>query len=331
MTDKHDWQEELRNGFRDLGSLLHFLEIPPQPEWMDEPQAFPLRVPKSFAQRMQKGNSKDPLLLQILPTVNETLSAEGFREDAVGDLKSTLHQGIIQKYRGRLLVILTGTCAVHCRYCFRRHFPYHDQRVTAKTRDTLLQLLKNDPSIEEVIFSGGDPLLLNNEQLQQWQQELFAIPTIRRWRIHTRLPSVLPQRIDAKLTQILESFQREQRNVVIVTHINHPNEINGDVYKALTALKMSQITLLNQAVLLKGINDDLESLKTLSEKLFVGGVLPYYLHLLDRARGTHHFDLPLSMARALYRDLSAELPGYLVPKLVREVEGEAYKVVVGPY
>jgi EF-P beta-lysylation protein EpmB len=227
------------------------------------------------------------------------------------------------------LLILTGACAVHCRYCFRRHFPYNQQQLNAESKNDLFKLLQEEQKIDEVIFSGGDPLLLSNSQLKSWSEALANLPQIKRWRLHTRLPSVLPSRINPDLIGILKKFQDHARQVVVVTHINHAQELNAEVQAVLRGMDSAGITLLNQAVLLKGINDDVRSLKALSEKLFASGVLPYYLHLLDRTPGALHFEVPELEAVSLYRDLSSVLPGYLVPKLVREVEGQPHKLIVG--
>lgn len=325
----HNWQTQLREGFRDVGSLLTFLDLPESSLSVHKDTTFPVRVPYSFANRMGKGNPLDPLLLQVLPLQKETELQEGFSKDAVGDLHALKQKGMIQKYQGRVLLLMTGACAVHCRYCFRRHFPYSDNSLSIEAKQDLLQSIASDSSIEEVIFSGGDPLVLNNNALGAWAQELAAIPHIKRWRLHTRLPSVLPARIDQGLLEVLQGFQNHHRQTVLVTHINHPNEINHEVHEALRLLRDGGVTLLNQAVLLRQINDEVATLKALSEQLFGSGVLPYYLHLLDRTQGTHHFEVPEETAHELYQRLSSVLPGYLLPKLVREVEGQPHKVIFG--
>lgn len=322
------WQSELREGFRDPESLLRFLNIK-KLENVFLQSSFPTRVPLSFANRMEKYNIDDPLLLQVLPNLNEKLITPEFKKDAVGDLKSIKHKGLIQKYKGRVLLILTGSCAVHCRYCFRRHFPYSEQIMSTETKKEILKIIKNDPTIEEVIFSGGDPLLLTNQSLQEWSQDLLQISNIKRWRIHTRLPSVLPSRIDLGLIEILKNFQTNNRKVILVSHINHPNEFNDEVNFAFNKFQKASITLLNQSVLLSGINDNSLILKSLSEKLFLNGVLPYYLHLLDRTQGTQHFEVNIEETKKIYHELTSILPGYLVPKLVREIDGEPYKIIFG--
>ncbi|MEY4616105.1 MAG: hypothetical protein RJB66_1065 [Pseudomonadota bacterium] len=324
-----NWQIQLREGFRNVRALLDFLNLSADIASMIEDSEFPLRVPFSFAQRMKKGDRQDPLLLQILPLKEENNLNPLFQFDAVGDLKALKTKGLIQKYHGRVLIIMTGACAVHCRYCFRRHFPYDEQILSESNKKNLLSLLSKDQSVEEVIFSGGDPLLLTNSNLAEWAKDLLAIPHIKRWRIHTRLPSVLPARIDPGLLDSLRIFNEQDRQTVIVTHINHPNEIDTEVKNKLKDLCRAGITVLNQSVLLKGINDSAHTLKQLSEKLFTAEVLPYYLHLLDRAQGTQHFEVNEDAVAPIYRELSSQLPGYLVPKLVREIEGQPHKVIYG--
>ncbi len=325
------WQQELREGFQNMEALLSYLEIPHShiQEKFDSQSEFPLKVPRSFAERMEKGNPHDPLFLQVIPQLQEKLSPQNYQHDAVGDLIALKSKGLIQKYHGRVLLVMTGACAVHCRYCFRRHFPYNENSLNPQDTHQLLSYLQDNPSIiEEIIFSGGDPLLLSNKKLEEWVQILHQLPNIKRWRIHTRLASVLPSRIDDGLLRVLASFQKEDRKTILVNHINHPNEIKREVPAALRQLTSIGITLLNQSVLLHRINDQLETLKLLSEKLFHNGVLPYYLHLLDRTQGTHHFDIPETKAKELYAQLLANLPGYLVPKLVREIQGEPNKTLV---
>jgi EF-P beta-lysylation protein EpmB len=323
------WQTELREGFRDLETLLHFLEIPAHWDLFDRSSTFPVRVPREFAMQMKKGDPRDPLLLQVLPLQKENLADPEFARDSVGDLNALKQKGLIQKYQGRVLLIMTGACAVHCRYCFRRHFPYQEQLVNNETKQDLLSTLRADQTIEEVIFSGGDPLLLTNESLRDWMLRLREIPQIKRWRIHTRLASMLPTRFDAELVEILQGFQDDERKTILVTHINHPAEIHPQVVRPMKSLQKSGITLLNQAVLLRDINDTVPILKELSEKLFNAGVLPYYLHLLDRTQGARHFLVPDDEAFAVYRQLSGVLPGYLLPKMVRETAGEPHKLILG--
>lgn len=322
------WQKDLRNGFRDLESLLKYLDLAPKIAPFTTASEFSIRIPLSFANRITKGNPNDPLLLQAIPLAHELESPSNYKTDAVGDLKSLKQRGLIQKYKSRVLIIATSSCAIHCRYCFRRHFPYSEQTLDAGARLQILNYLKSDSTLDEVIFSGGDPLLLSDAILGQWSEDLKTIPHIKRWRFHTRLPSVLPSRITSSLTKTLSDFQARDRQIIMVTHINHPNEINDEVRSALELLDQTNIVLLNQSVLLKNINDSSDVLKKLSKELFASRVLPYYLHLLDRTQGTHHFEVAEPKAKEIYQELAANLPGYLLPKLVREIEGQPNKVLI---
>jgi EF-P beta-lysylation protein EpmB len=282
-----------------------------------------VRVPRGFVARMRRADPKDPLLLQVLPRAAELGEVPGFTRDAVGDLAARAGRGVLHKYHGRALLIATGSCAIHCRYCFRRHFPYADETAaTARWRDALAEL-RADSSIEEIILSGGDPLSLSTPRLAELTAALATIPHIRRLRIHTRLPIVLPERVDA---EFLAWLGRVPLQRVVVVHANHPNEIDAPVAAACSALLGTGTTVLNQSVLLRGINDDVGVLQALSERLFECGVLPYYLHQLDRVKGAAHFEVDDARALDLVRTLAARLPGYLVPRLVREVAGAPSKM-----
>lgn len=288
-------------------------------------RGFPLRVPRSFVARMETGNPQDPLFLQVWPAAAESAEAGGYAVDAVGDLNKLKPGGLIHKYHGRALVIATGACAVNCRYCFRRHFPYSDAlAVRGQWRETLAQI-EADPTIEEVILSGGDPLALGDDKLAVFVEALDRIPHVRRLRLHTRVPVVLPARVDAGLLGWLSATRLQK---VIVLHVNHAREIDAEVADACAALRGTGAMLLNQAVLLRAVNDSTDALAELSERLFAVGVLPYYLHMLDKVQGAAHFDLDETVAQALMQGLSARLPGYLVPKLVREIAGEPAKTLV---
>jgi len=286
---------------------------------------FPLRVPRGYAARMQKGNPQDPLFLQVWPRPDEAAPAQGFSDDAVGDLAKLKDGGLIHKYQGRALVITTGACAVHCRYCFRQHFPYGDALASRDRWRATLEVLAEDRSISEVILSGGDPLALTDDKLAEFAEALEFLPHVDTLRIHSRLPVVLPERIDE---EFLAWFARGRLRKVMVIHANHANEIDGAVRAALGRLKSAGVTLLNQSVLLRGVNDSTETLVKLSERLFEAGVMPYYLHMLDRVRGTAHFEVSEDQARALLRAVSARLPGYRVPRLVREEAGAPSKTVL---
>jgi len=311
---EHGWQAELRAASLDASELLETLGLPA--DLAVPTDGFPLRVPAGFVARMRPGDPHDPLLRQVLPAAAEHAQVPGFCSDPCGDLDAIAAPGLLQKYRGRALLVTTGACAVHCRYCFRRGFPYADQADVDPER--LANSLAALSDVDELILSGGDPLTLSDRRLAALITAAESVPRLCRLRLHTRVPVVLPARITETLCARLEASRLD---VVVVIHANHPNELDDAVVAALTQLRAHGATLLNQAVLLRGINDDVESLATLSTRLFAAGVLPYYLHMLDRAAGTAHFDVPASRARVLHRTLAARLPGYLVPRLVREVPG----------
>ena len=329
-TTRADWQSELRDAITSAPELLQFLELSAGEVGFSEEACadFPLKVPRVFAARMTKGDPRDPLLLQVMASGRELLAAPGYGPDPVGESgAANPAPGIIHKYRGRALLIATGACAIHCRYCFRRHFPYDVQQNSRREWREALGYVARDPEISEVILSGGDPLVLTDRHLRELVAMIAAIPHVRRLRIHTRLPVVIPERVTRGL---LDAILHHRLQTVMVIHSNHPKEIDAAVQTAAAALRQRGITLLNQAVLLGGINDDADALVALSERLFATGILPYYLHLLDRVQGAAHFDVAEQRARQLLADLSARLPGYLVPKLVREVAGAASKQSVPP-
>jgi len=315
------WQASLRESFTDATALLAYLGLPAEHPRLAAAR-FPLRVPRGYAARMEKGNPQDPLFLQVWPAAEEARPAPGFVADAVGDLARQKEGGLIHKYRGRALVIATAACAVHCRYCFRQHFPYAEGEARRSRWGALIDSLAADTSIEEVILSGGDPLSLSDEKLAELVAALEAVPHLKRLRLHTRQPIVLPERVDDALLGWLAGTRLQ---TVIVLHANHARELDEHVATALARLKGLGIPLLNQAVLLRGVNDSVGALRGLSERLFACGVLPYYLHELDRVQGAAHHEVPQHEAKALMRGLASELPGYLVPRLVREVAGEPSK------
>jgi EF-P beta-lysylation protein EpmB len=330
-TDSHvqasDWRKALTEGFTDLPSLLEYLQIDPSrlPDHSRACEQFSLRVPRGFAALMGKGDPQDPLLLQVLPQGIETDPVAGFSNDPVGDHLSEQNSGLLHKYHGRILIVTTGACAVHCRYCFRRHYPYGSASATPNQCRHTLEYIKADPAIEEVILSGGDPLMLSNEKLSAWLSQLESLPQIKRIRIHTRLPVVLPQRITSELLAVV---QRCSIKMVMVIHANHPNELSPLVAEGIKALAASKFTLLNQSVLLKGVNDNADTLVRLSNRLFDMGVMPYYLHLLDRVEGAAHFALEESVILKLQHQLQTRLPGYLMPKIVREIAGTPFKTLI---
>jgi len=290
-------------------------------------QAFRLRVPRSYLARIRRGDPNDPLLRQILPLQAELAQAPEFTPDPLGEREALRAPGLLQKYRGRALLITTSACAIHCRYCFRREFPYAQQTSDSSRWSEALDEIAADPSLEEIILSGGDPLSLSNSRLEGLTDALQRIPHVRRIRVHTRQPVVLPSRVDSGLTQWLRALRLP---VVFVLHVNHPNEIDAQVREACARLRDCGVTLLNQTVLLRGVNDAADVLVKLSERLFDAGALPYYLHLLDRVRGTAHFDVPEQQARLIAGELAARLPGYLVPRLAREIHGAPAKVTLAP-
>lgn len=290
-------------------------------------QNFSFRVPRSFMSRMRHGDPNDPLLRQVLPVEGENAALPGFGPDPLGEHQAQRAPALLQKYQGRALLITTQACAVHCRYCFRREFPYSDQVSDAARWSEALETIAGDPSLEEIILSGGDPLSLSDARLSALTTALARIPHIRRFRVHTRQPIVLPSRVDAGLIAWIRSLPWP---TVFVLHSNHANEIDGDVREALAHLRANGVTLLNQAVVLRGVNDSVDALAALSRALFDAGVLPYYLNLLDRVSGSAHFEVPQAEAQELVGHLAAILPGYLVPRLVREVAGAPAKVSIPP-
>jgi len=319
-----EWQVALTSAFTRPADLLTFLQLPPELPSLKLAQLrdFPLRVPRGFAERMEKGNPDDPLFRQIWPSTDEEQVRIDFVDDAVGDLKKLKPGGLIHKYHGRALVIATGACAINCRYCFRRHFPYGETRASRNRWRALLDELQADATIDEVILSGGDPLSLADDKLAELAEGLDAIAHLKRLRIHSRQPIVLPQRVDGPL---LEWLTATRLQTVMVIHANHAKELDGEVAAAMARLKQAGIPLLNQSVLLRGVNDSLDALKALSERLFECGVLPYYLHLLDRVQGAAHYEVDDADGKALLQQLTGHLPGYLVPRLVREVAGRPSK------
>ncbi|AOY87027.1 EF-P beta-lysylation protein EpmB [Marinobacter salinus] len=326
--EDRSWQQLLAESITSPVELLRRLELQPE-HWLPGAIAghelFPVRVPEPFLARMKKGDPGDPLLRQVLPLQAETLEVAGFVRDPLEENGAIQTTGLIRKYHSRALLMITGQCAINCRYCFRRHFPYAEQRMSPEDRQQVIDTLAASPEVNEVIFSGGDPLAASDRLLSQWASAISGVPHIRRLRLHTRLPVVIPQRVcDA----LLEWLSRIPVQVVMVLHINHPAEIDVATRKALSFLRAAGVTLLNQSVILRGVNDDADVLEELSESLFDAGVLPYYLHSFDPVEGAHHYDVADGEARALVRELLVRLPGFLVPKLVREIPGRESKTPV---
>ena len=318
------WQDQWRDAVRDPAELLALLGLESlaarlSPAAMAQ---FPLRVPRAFIQRMRYGDAADPLLRQVLPLDDEDRIVPGFELDAVGDGAAKAGNGVIHKYNGRALLITTGSCAVNCRYCFRRHFPYAEETAARGDWAEAIAVIAADTSIKEVLLSGGDPLSLSTAKLADLTRQLTSLPHIKRLRIHSRLPVVLPARIDEAFIEWMSNLPWP---VTFVIHANHANEFDREVDAALARLRDAGATLLNQAVLLRGVNDSVDALADLSERGFHAGVLPYYLHQLDRVQGAAHFEVDDATALALHRQLAARLSGYLVPRLVREVAGDPGK------
>lgn len=318
------WQQSMREAVSNPLELLSLLHIDPAlckfpPKALE---TFPLRVPRSYVTRMRKGDVNDPLLQQVLPLASEDLQTPGFSADPVGDMKSIAANGLLHKYPGRALLITTGACAVHCRYCFRREFPYSEQNARSGDWQAALAAIRADSSIEEVILSGGDPLSLSDQRLSALAKQLDDIPHLKRLRIHTRQPIVLPDRVDAALLDWL-SAGRLQR--IVVLHCNHAQELDQSVLEAVNKLRLAGVMLFNQAVLLRGVNDSLQALSELCLQLVEAQVVPYYLHQLDRVQGAAHFEVADIEAMRLHKSLQETLPGYMVPRLVREVAGDLSK------
>ena len=310
--------------FTRISTLLEWLDLDrvELPYQCDHSTDFPVRVTRDFASRMRKGDACDPLLLQVLPLQQELASAAGISLDPVGDIDAAVCRGVLQKYAGRALLITTPACAIHCRYCFRRHFPYQQQHLEQQLSDQTMRNL-DPPDVTEIILSGGDPLMLSDGRLAKLLTRLRQLPNLKRLRMHTRMPVILPSRVTPELLEMLWDFPLP---VTTVLHINHPNELDEHVNRVLQQLRLSNTQLLNQAVLLKGINDSTDVLKRLCEKGFHMGILPYYVHQLDKVQGSAHFRVSRRPALELEEQLRKQLPGYLTPKFVTEIAGKESKM-----
>lgn len=319
-----DWKGLLAGAFRDVPALLQSLglEAAQIPDLDPTPEGFRVLVPRGFAALMGPGDPTDPLLRQVLPLGVEREPSEGFGLDPVGDWTSARRPGLIQKYQGRALLMVQGACAVHCRYCFRRHYPYAELGPRDPRIRNALATIAADQSLCEIILSGGDPMLLDDGPFSGLLMGLERIPHLRRLRIHSRVPVVLPERVTGTLCGLL---RRRRLAPVLVIHANHPRELGPGAAAALARLATTGLTLLNQSVLLRGVNDRADILAELGERLFDLGVLPYYLHQLDPVQGAAHFQVPDPEAQDLLESLRSSLPGYLIPRLVREVPGESSK------
>lgn len=318
------WQSQLTSAITSPKQLLTMLKLDTSllPAALEASQNFKLKAPLSYVKRIKQGDINDPLLKQILPIDAECLEVEGYGKDPLQEWSQNPTNGVIHKYQGRLLLIVSGACAINCRFCFRRHFPYEDNHLSRDGVQKAIDYIAADTSISEVIFSGGDPLANSDKKLSAIISQLNMIPHLDTLRVHTRLPIMIPERVTDELITLLST---QCLKPVVVLHCNHSNEINEEVQRAIQKMAQAGITLLNQTVLLKGINDSADSLLALNKKLFHAGVLPYYLHLLDPVQGAAHFDVKEPKAIEIMQQLSAKSPGYLVPKLVREIAGEPNK------
>lgn len=322
-----NWQSALKDVITSPAKLLEILDLNPNLLSAAERIAklFPLRVSRCFVSRMEKGNPEDPLLRQILPLTDEEIIAPGFSQDPLHEKNVNPIPGLLHKYKGRVLVVLSGACAINCRYCFRRHFPYQENISGGKTWAAILNYIAMRPSIYEIILSGGDPLLAKDNYLAKCIRELAAIPHLKTLRIHSRLPIVLPQRITSSFARIITATRLQ---TIMVMHCNHANELDDTVAIAINRLRKNKIIVLNQSVLLRGVNDNAQTLTELSLRLFESGVLPYYLHLLDKVQGAAHFAVSEEKAKILVNNLRENLSGYLVPKLVKEQAPAVFKIPI---
>ena len=323
------WKILLKQAISDPYHLLSLVGLDSHPivNEVDTHSNFSMRVPQPFIDKMGYGDPNDPLLRQVLTTQQEAKVVAGFSQDPLAEIsgKSAKQQGILHKYHGRVLMLLAQTCAVNCRYCFRRHFPYQDQAAKSDQLAQIYDYLAKNHEISEVILSGGDPLIVSDHYLQQFINQIEAIAHIKRLRIHTRLPVVIPQRITADLCQTLA---QSRLKTSMVLHINHANEIDPLLASSVQKLKSSGVIIFNQAVLLAGVNDSIAALSNLFEKGFEADIIPYYLHLLDPVAGAAHFNVEKSRALSLMAGLRNQLPGYLVPRLAQELAGEKSKTVL---
>jgi EF-P beta-lysylation protein EpmB len=315
-TRDASWQAAMRDAVRDPAELCRLLELPPEiAEVGTGDHEFSCFAPRGYVARMKVGDPRDPLLRQVLPLPEEGDAVSGFTTDPVDDTAATLRPGLLQKYTGRVLLVTTGTCAVHCRYCFRRHFPYVETPKSSTAWDEPLAAIAADDTIHEVILSGGDPLTLGDDRLAELSARIARIPHVRRLRIHTRLPIVIPERVTDPLIDWLTD---SRLTPIVVIHANHAQELTGNAPAAIAALAGAGIPLLNQAVLLRGVNDSLDAQAELCERLVDLRVLPYYLHQLDRVAGAAHFEVPITVGQRIIAGLRERLPGYAVPRYVQE-------------
>ncbi|MDC4711094.1 EF-P beta-lysylation protein EpmB [Acinetobacter baumannii] len=325
LHQEQNWQSQLSDLITDPLELLNLLELSTDQLLSGAilaSEKFKLRVPRAFVGKMNAKDPLDPLLLQVLPHHLELEEHPEFVTDPLGEEAANQLPGVLHKYKSRFLLTLTGACAVHCRYCFRRHFPYQENLPKNEDWLNIKNYIESNPDINEVILSGGDPLTLSNRKLALWLERLSSLKQVKILRIHSRVPIVIPNRIDEELISLLKN---SRLRIILVVHSNHASELDDFTCSKLLQLSQHHITVLNQAVLLKGVNDSAQTLTDLSYRLFEARVMPYYLHVLDKVKGAQHFDLIPSEIDAIYQDVLASLPGYLVPKLVREIAGEKNK------
>ena len=326
-VSKEYWLQQVANAVTDLDELLQILCLEKNMllhRGRDAKHLFSLRVPHQFISLMKKGDPNDPLLLQVITSYQEFDTSPEYSTDPLGEQNNAI-PGLLHKYNNRALLIVKGGCAVNCRYCFRRHFPYQSNQGGRKNWEKAVDYISMHPNLDEVILSGGDPLMAKDRELQWLVEKIESVPHVKRLRIHSRLPIVIPDRITKELCQSLE---RSRLQIILVTHINHPQEISKALCDGIGRLRSAKVLILNQSVLLRNINDSIATLAELSNSLFDAGILPYYLHMLDRVKGSKHFFVPDGEACSLMKGLLARLSGYMVPKLVREVAGELSKIPI---
>ncbi len=333
LGSQKNWQSQLSDTINRLDELLTLLELPQLLETSYNPKQnnFPLRVPRAFVEKMEKGDPNDPLLLQILPDKRALQQITGYVTDPLAENEHNPQQGLIHKYKSRVLITLTGACAIHCRYCFRQHFDYKANTPNSRQKQAIFDYIKTQKNVNEVILSGGDPLSLTNKRLFAWLNDLSELEQIKTIRIHSRFPVVIPERLDDELLDFFAKMNEEKVRLIMVIHCNHANEIDDNTARHLTRLQKTGVSLLNQTVLLKGINDTLEAQIALSSRLFQAGVLPYYLFLLDKVAGASYFDCSEEFAIDLYWQMIEHLSGFLVPKLTREIANKPFKTPIDIY
>ena len=328
LITQKNWQTQLSDAITSIDELLKILKLESLQAQVYSPDHFELRVPRDFVAKMTIGNADDPLLKQVLPDKQEQITVTGYVSDPLAENTQNPIKGLLHKYQSRVLLTVTGACAIHCRYCFRQHFDYQANLPTSASQSAIVSYITENQEINEVILSGGDPLSISNRRLFLWLDTLESIKQLTTIRLHTRLPVVIPERLDNAL---LERLAQSRCHIVMVIHCNHANEIDALTAEYLQRARAAGITLLNQAVLLRGINDTVADQVALSQRLFTSGVLPYYLHVLDKVAGAAHFDQNEQFAIDLYWSLLAVLPGYLLPKLVRELPDRPFKVPINLY